>query len=86
MTAHPMRCVKHSNSSVHERLATTDRDIGFLLSGGLDSSLIASIATRKLGKIKTFSIGLDGSPDLEAARKVAKYLNTEHTEVKFTVE
>ena len=71
--------------SVHERLATTERDIGFLLSGGLDSSLIASIATRKLGKIKTFSIGLDGSPDLEAARKVAKYLNTEHTEVKFTV-
>lgn len=72
--------------AVHMRLANTDREIGFLLSGGLDSSLIASIAQRKLGKIKTFSIGLDGSPDLEAARKVSKYLGTDHTEVKFTVE
>lgn len=72
--------------AVHERIENTERDIGFLLSGGLDSSLIASIATRKLGKIRTFSIGLDGSPDLEAARKVAKYLDTDHTEVKFTVQ
>ena len=71
--------------AVHQRINNTDREIGFLLSGGLDSSLIASIASRKLGKIKTFSIGLEGSPDLEAARKVAKYLGTEHTEVNFTV-
>jgi asparagine synthase (glutamine-hydrolysing) len=71
--------------AVHDRIDTTDRDIGFLLSGGLDSSLIASIASRKLGKIRTFSIGLEGSPDLQAARTVANYLGTEHTEVKFTV-
>jgi asparagine synthase (glutamine-hydrolysing) len=70
--------------AVHDRIETTERDIGFLLSGGLDSSLIASIAARKLGKIRTFSIGLDGSPDLVAAKKVAEYLNTDHTEVKFT--
>ena len=70
--------------AVYDRIDTTDRDIGFLLSGGLDSSLIASIATRKLGKIRTFSIGLDGSPDLVAAKKVAEYLGTDHTEVKFT--
>ena len=72
--------------AVHLRLSTTEREIGFLLSGGLDSSLIASIATRKLGKIRTFSIGLEGSPDLEAARTVYRYLNTDHTEVTFTPE
>lgn len=72
-------------TAVHDRIATTDREIGFLLSGGLDSSLIASIASQKIGKIKTFSIGLEGSPDLKAARKVAEYLNTDHTEVTFTV-
>ena len=70
--------------AVHLRLDNTERDIGFLLSGGLDSSLIASIASRKLGKIKTFSIGLEGSPDLKAARIVSKYLDTDHTEVTFT--
>jgi asparagine synthase (glutamine-hydrolysing) len=70
--------------AVHDRIENTERDIGFLLSGGLDSSLIASIATRKLGKIRTFSIGLEGSPDLKAARVVADYLKTDHTEVKFT--
>ena len=78
-----MEILEHA---VHDRIDNTERDIGFLLSGGLDSSLICSIAARKLGKIKTFSIGLKGSPDLEAARTVAKYLDTDHTEVTFTPE
>lgn len=79
--------IRHSLAeAVHTRIENTEREIGFLLSGGLDSSLIAAIATRKLGKIKTFSIGLKGSPDLVAARKVSKYLGTEHTEVTFTPE
>ena len=70
--------------AVLDRIETTERGIGFLLSVGLDSSLIASIAARKLGTIKTFSIGLQGSPDLTAARVVADYLKTDHTEVTFT--
>src|SRR6056300_865376 len=79
--------IRHTlEDAVHTRLDNTDREIGFLLSGGLDSSLIAAIAARKLGRIKTFSIGLEGSPDLEAARKVADFLATDHTEVTFTVE
>ena len=73
-------------SAVQQRIENTERDVGFLLSGGLDSSLIASIATRLRGKIKTFSIGLPNSPDLVAARKVATYLDTDHTEVTFTPE
>lgn len=72
--------------AVRVRLANTERDVGFLLSGGLDSSLIASIAQRMVGNIQTFSIGLEGSPDLLAARKVAKFLGSKHHEVKFTVE
>ena len=72
--------------AVRVRLANTQRDVGFLLSGGLDSSLIASIAQRMVGKITTFSIGLEGSPDLEAARKVSKFIGSDHHEVKFTVK
>jgi asparagine synthase (glutamine-hydrolysing) len=72
--------------AVKLRLQTTDRPIGFLLSGGLDSSLIASIAQKQLGKIKTFSIGVKDSPDLVAARRVADYLDSDHTEVIFTPE
>jgi asparagine synthase (glutamine-hydrolysing) len=71
-------------SAVMKRLESTDRETGFLLSGGLDSSLIASIAAKKLGKIKTFSVGTQGSPDLKAARLVSEYIGSEHTEVYFT--
>lgn len=72
--------------AVKIRLENTDRDIGFLLSGGLDSSLIASIAQRMIGDITTFSIGLEGSPDLVAARKVSKFIGSKHHEVTFTVQ
>uniref|UniRef100_A0A182QWH7 Asparagine synthetase [glutamine-hydrolyzing] n=1 Tax=Anopheles farauti TaxID=69004 RepID=A0A182QWH7_9DIPT len=72
----------------------SDVPLGALLSGGLDSSLIASIATRILRKrlqnpnyrLKTYSIGLDaGGPDLAYARLVADYIGSDHTEIHFTV-
>lgn len=74
----------------------SDAPLAVLLSGGLDSSLVASVAVRHIKeatnafdpdhKIHTFSIGIAGSPDLKAARKVADFLGTEHHECTFTVE
>lgn len=73
--------------SVHDRLQS-DRPIGFFLSGGLDSSLIVAIASKLLSKenIRTFSIGMENSPDLIAARKVSSFLGTQHKEIIFDFE
>jgi asparagine synthase (glutamine-hydrolysing) len=66
----------------------SDVPIAFLLSGGLDSSLICSIVKRLLPdqEVHTFSIGIEGSPDLIAAKAVADFLGTTHYEYHFTVE
>lgn len=71
-------------NSVTKRLHS-DRKIGCLLSGGLDSSLVTSLVKR-IGKknVVTYSVGLEGSLDLENARKVAKFLETEHHEIIFS--
>ncbi|XP_066514794.1 asparagine synthetase [glutamine-hydrolyzing]-like isoform X2 [Hoplias malabaricus] len=68
------------------------RRIGCLLSGGLDSSLVAATLV-KLAKenqldypIQTFAIGDKDSPDAAAARKVAAYIGSDHHEVNFTAE
>ena len=64
----------------------SDAPLGFLLSGGLDSSLVCAIAQKHLDKpIKTFAIGMDTDPiDLKYAKEVADYLGSEHTEVIMT--
>ena len=75
---------KRFEESVARRIANTDREVGFLLSGGLDSSLVAAVA-KKLGvkNMKTFSIGQSDSPDILAARKVADFLGSNHHEIIF---
>jgi len=69
--------------------AESDRPTGALLSGGLDSSLIVSIIAKYYKeqynkKLRTFSIGMEGSTDEKYAKMVAKHCDTEHTHIKFT--
>ena len=63
-----------------------DAPIGFLLSGGLDSSLVCAIAQKYLKTpIRTFAVGMDiDAIDLKYARMVADYIGSEHTEVIIT--
>ena len=72
--------------SVEDKLVS-DRPLGCLLSGGLDSSLVASIASRYLKKynrkLRTFSIGMDGSTDEYYAKLVSQHIDSEHTHIQF---
>ena len=69
-----------------EKRLVSDAKVGFLLSGGLDSSLVCSIAARKLKTpIRTFAICMDKDAiDLKYARMVAEHIGSEHTEVIMT--
>lgn len=83
-----------------ERQLMTDVPYGVLLSGGLDSSIISAIAKKYASKriesgnvqdawwpqLHSFAVGLVGSPDLAAARKVADHIGTIHHEINFTVQ
>ncbi len=66
-----------------EKRLVSDAEVGFLLSGGLDSSLVCAIAARKSRKpIRTFAIGMrEDAIDLKYARQVAGFIGSEHTEV-----
>ena len=62
----------------------SDVPVGAFLSGGLDSSIIAAIARLHLDELHTFSVGIEGSSDIEAARLVAGHLGTVHHEYILT--
>jgi asparagine synthase (glutamine-hydrolysing) len=73
-------------NSVRRRL-NADQPLAWLLSGGVDSSLVAAISARLLGKrIRTFCCGMAGGTDLVYARQVAEHIGSDHTEVLFTAQ
>ncbi|MCR4660778.1 MAG: asparagine synthase B [Clostridia bacterium] len=74
-------------AGVHKRLIA-DAKVGFLLSGGLDSSLVCAIAQKESKKpIKTFAIGMvEDAIDLKYAKQVADYIGSDHTEFYMTKE
>jgi asparagine synthase (glutamine-hydrolysing) len=70
-------------SAVKKRvIGTTDRPIACLLSGGLDSSLIAALVSKFYpGKLETYSIGMKGSEDIRYAEMVADHIESKHTSI-----
>ena len=82
------RQLKDKLEAAVEKRFMSDVPIGYLLSGGLDSSLVCAIGQKLSDKpIRTFAIGMESDPiDLKYAKQVADYLGTEHTEVIMTKE
>jgi len=88
--------VRDSLIQATEKRLMADVPFGTLLSGGLDSSLTTSIASKILKEspnksvwgdnLHTFSVGLKGSPDLKYAKEVADFLGTVHHEFNFTIQ
>lgn len=84
------QALRHAlEEAVAKRLSTV-REIGACLSGGLDSSLVAAMAAKRLARkgkqLHTYSIGMAGSPDLEHARLVAAHIGSDHHERIVTPE
>ena len=90
---------KALENAVHRQLMS-DVPYGVLLSGGLDSSITSALAKKFSGKrvededkkdawwpqLHSFVIGLEGAPDLAAAKKVAEHIGTIHHEIHYTIQ
>ncbi|MDR0609541.1 MAG: asparagine synthase B [Planctomycetaceae bacterium] len=92
--------LREALESAVKRQLMTDVPYGVLLSGGLDSSIVSAVAKKYAAsrveadskqpawwpRLHSFAVGLEGSPDLAAAQKVADYIGTVHHEIHFTIQ
>ena len=80
------RTIREKLTAAIEKRLDADAPLGFLLSGGLDSSLVCAVAQKLLPqRIRTFAIGMDQDAiDLKYAREVADYIGSDHTEIIIT--
>ena len=95
-----IKAIREALEAAVRRQLMSDVPYGVLLSGGLDSSVTSAIAKKYAQKrvesgdtadawwpqLHSFSVGLEGSPDLAAAQKVADHIGTVHHEIKFTIQ
>ena len=80
------RKIREKLTAAVEKRLVSDSKVGFLLSGGLDSSLVCAIAAKASSHpIRTFAIGMsEDAIDLKYARQVADFINADHTEIYMT--
>ncbi len=95
-----IKAIKDALEAAVHRQLMSDVPYGVLLSGGLDSSVTSAVAKKYAEKrvesddtqtawwpqLHSFSVGLEGSPDLAAAQVVADHIGTVHHEIKFTIQ
>ena len=71
--------------AVQKRLMA-DVEVATFLSGGVDSSIVTALAAKHRPDVRAFTVGMDGAPDVEAAKKVASHLGIRHHVRSFTVK
>ncbi|MCB9162137.1 MAG: asparagine synthase B [Caldilineaceae bacterium] len=82
--AEQIRAVRATLEAAVTKRLMSDVPLGAFLSGGLDSSIIAALARRQMDELHTFSVGIEGSRDLAAARLVAEHIGSTHHEYIYT--
>jgi len=84
---HLISVYEHLEQAVIKRVENTEREVACLLSGGLDSSLVAALVKRHYkGDLHTWSIGMEGSEDLKYAKLVADHIGSIHHSIVVSEE